>query len=290
VSRFHDVLHVGPCAELLREYADEHEARVVAALRGWRDRQPHRADAPPIEVPEDFIRHCLAHARERWLHALARVLLGIRDLGHGGALLLTSNNSAVDLSIKHGFAYHRLDAALVERGASYLMATALDLFGPRDNDGNLRADVVRDRDDARRRHDDAVSAERGATALVASLAGVDGLILAVRGLAVRGFGVEILSRVDPAKVCMASDEVGGSRLRVLDPREFGTRHRSMMRYCFGHAGALGFIVSHDGDVRSTTRVRDRLVVWPNVDLARDALSQFNVECVECSKLNPAFPG
>jgi hypothetical protein len=60
-----------------------------------------------------------------------------------------------------------------------------------------------------------------------------------------------------------------SKVTALDYNHFGTRHRSMMRYCAAVPGSVGFVVSQDGDVRAITRVRDDLVVWENVKLRLD---------------------
>jgi hypothetical protein len=39
-----------------------------------------------------------------------------------------------------------------------------------------------------------------------------------------------------------------------------------MRYCDENAGALGFIISQDGDIRATMKYRDRLVLWENINV------------------------
>ena len=40
----------------------------------------------------------------------------------------------------------------------------------------------------------------------------------------------------------------------------------MMRYCYEHEGALGFVISQDGDIRATMRIGDRLVLWENINV------------------------
>lgn len=39
-----------------------------------------------------------------------------------------------------------------------------------------------------------------------------------------------------------------------------------MRYCYENPGALGFVISQDGDIRAITRVADKLVLWENIDV------------------------
>ena len=40
----------------------------------------------------------------------------------------------------------------------------------------------------------------------------------------------------------------------------------MLRYCDEHEGALGFVISQDGDIRATMKYRGRLVLWENINV------------------------
>ena len=40
----------------------------------------------------------------------------------------------------------------------------------------------------------------------------------------------------------------------------------MMRYCWENPGSLGFVVSQDGDIRAMLRLKDRLVLWENIEV------------------------
>jgi hypothetical protein len=107
----------------------------------------------------------------------------------------------------------------------------------------------------------------GAIRFIASLASVDGVVLLDRSLSVRGFGVEL--RVDSplCRVFLAADAEGSAdRLREAELTHFGTRHRAMMRYCYETQGALGFVVSQDGEIQAMTRMGRRLVMWENIDV------------------------
>jgi hypothetical protein len=53
------------------------------------------------------------------------------------------------------------------------------------------------------------------------------------------FGVEITTEKDP-RVHRVIDEEG-AETEPLDPQTFGTRHRSMMRYCFANPNASGLL-------------------------------------------------
>lgn len=102
---------------------------------------------------------------------------------------------------------------------------------------------------------------------ISLLTRVDGLVLLNQNLEVRGFGVEITEAEEPSEIYTAGDALASDYfLRKVDYQQYGTRHRSMMRYCAKFPGSLGFVVSQDGDVRVMTKVGDRLVLWENIQL------------------------
>jgi len=102
---------------------------------------------------------------------------------------------------------------------------------------------------------------------ISLLSRVDGLVLLNPQLEVQGFGVEITVPEEPSAIYSAGDAWGTeSLLRRIDYQQYGTRHRSMMRYCSKYPGSVGFVVSQDGDVRVMTIVGGRLLVWENIQL------------------------
>jgi hypothetical protein len=184
--------------------------------------------------------------------------------------------------------YPRMEQALAERCASEVMALGYRHFGLETDDDEQVRLVLPKLEEAERRHADAARAEAGALQFIASLSGVDGLVLAVRGMSIRGFGVEILARQDPKTALLASD-ASGSTGEPIDPTRWDTRHRSMMRYCVRHQGSLGFVVSQDGDVRAMMGVGERFLVWPNIDLERSAMPPFEIPCEHCSSVGEIVP-
>ena len=77
--------------------------------------------------------------------------------------------------------------------------------------------------------------------------------------------MEIRSDIELDNVYIAGDSLATTDLlKPVVGENFGTRHRSMMRYCSKHEGSIGFVISQDGDVRIITKVNDKLVVWENV--------------------------
>jgi hypothetical protein len=94
---------------------------------------------------------------------------------------------------------------------------------------------------------------------------VDGLILLKHDLTLVGFGVEITSKTEPKHVS-SGENSAGTKGRPIDLNHYGTRHRSMMRYCSADHDSLGFVVSQDGDVRAITDVGGTIVMWDEVRL------------------------
>ena len=200
-----------------------------------------------------------------WLGALSRILLRARRYGHGGAVLLTPDAQLDELRIKHGFAYGRLrDALRTHARTSIEWAAASDDIHRRldDDADTIPTDLYLDEavTDAERR--DNRSELDGAIWAISLLTRVDGAVVLDSDLAVRGFGVEITSSEEPRSVVLALD-ARAERLEALPYTRWGTRHRSMMRYCWSKPGSVGFVLSQDGDVRAMTRRGDTLVVWEN---------------------------
>jgi hypothetical protein len=40
----------------------------------------------------------------------------------------------------------------------------------------------------------------------------------------------------------------------------------MMRYCFAHPKSVVFVVSQDGEIRVMMRVKNRLIMWENLQV------------------------
>ena len=211
-----------------------------------------------------------------WIGTLCRILISIQRYGHGGALLLT--RSKADLEIKYKIDYGRLPKALRNLAISRLRMREADneLFteylDKREDD--IPADLYLEATISQSDIDDYEDEITGSVRFISSLSCVDGLVLCTPDLAIRGFGVEIRTKREPLAVYMSSTpRIGTKSLRRIDPNHYGTRHRSMMRYCFAHPKSLGFVISQDAEIRAMTRVKGRLVMWENLKV----LSYFDTE-------------
>jgi hypothetical protein len=218
--------------------------------------------------------HWSSALADAWLTALRRLLLHIQLYKHGGAVLIAPESAAKDLNVKYQLEYTRLRACLERRGVFVIRkvqaSDALFRIAFEDGAQHLPTDLYFEESSA----DNALEESRGELDgilwFVSLLSRVDGLLLLSPDLDVRGFGVEIQTSAPPTKVVRAHEPRAlRSKVTTLDYNYFGTRHRSMMRYCASVPGSVGFVVSQDGDVRAMTRVRDDLVVWENVKLRLD---------------------
>jgi len=227
----------------------------------------------PEHIYEDRS-HWNASLMSYWITSLCRLLLRARSYHHGGAVLITPDTSLRGLNVKYSIQYHRLRSALEGRALATIQEThASDLIfeGFLDQDADeiptdLYLEETVNRDDL----DDSLSELDGAIWFISLLTRVDGLVLMNPNLEVQGFGVEITCNDEPAAVFLAGDErATKSRRRKVDYNHFGTRHRSMMRYCSQVDGSIGFVISQDGDVRVMTKVRNQLVMWENVRLQHE---------------------
>jgi hypothetical protein len=117
--------------------------------------------------------------------------------------------------------------------------------------------------------EDAEAELDGALWFISLLTRVDGAVLMTPNLEVMGFGVEIRADDTPSAVWAAGNASGApSRRRKADYYALGTRHRSMMRYCWTIPGSLGLVISQDGDVRAMLRLDDSLAMWEQIQLQR----------------------
>jgi len=209
-----------------------------------------------------------------WLTVLRRLLLRTQQYRHGGAILVTSETVDADLNIKHRIAYDRLRSGLHRNGVTTMRKThASDqIHNQYLNQGaeSIPAHLYLTEVVAGAEQDDSQSEINGAIWFVSLLSRVDGLVLLTPHLEVRGFGVEITEKDPPVRIARATDPTATVSGRLdLDYNYFGTRHRSMMRYCAKHPGSVGFVISQDGDVRVMTLVAETLVIWENVMLRLD---------------------
>lgn len=212
-----------------------------------------------------------SYALRDWVSIIRRVLLRAKALGHGGAFLITDFDYRDRLKIKYSVRYDRIPT-LFENWlrSEYIHAESEKLMfdGFEQYQGNIDAGDYFDNVFSEADADDAKKAIAGAVDFVASLSRVDGLVLMDTNLAVLGFGCEITAQGDENCTLFQADNSSPTKgnPRRLDPERYGTRHRSMFRYCSEDESSIGFVVSSDGPVRAISRSGKRVYFWDNIQL------------------------
>jgi hypothetical protein len=200
-----------------------------------------------------------------WISALCRILIGIRHYSHGGALLIS--DSITGLAPKYSLTYPRLAEAVTRAGILNVQNTAYsdaiqEDYLDTDLDSLPSSLYLREyvtRTDLKETEDEIT----GCIRFLSSLSRVDGLIWLNTDLSLKGFGVEITSKIEPESVFSAENS-DGTKNRKLDIKDYGTRHRSMIRHCALDPNSVGFVVSQDGEVRAITKVGSKVLLWDNV--------------------------
>lgn len=223
-----DVLRDGPVNEALEPGMSAHVRAVQLSVPDlvWRDRA-HWEDSTV----------------ENWISALCRLLLRIENYHHGGAVLVTPDDSFAGLNIKYELHYDRLRSAMERRAVSLVDQTYAqdEIFNLIDDPDRSEIPIALHLEEAIASDDleDSRSEIDGTTWFVSLLSRVDGLVLMTPTLEVRGFGVEIRVEKDPPIVFRSvTVRAPESRLRKMDPTHFGMRHRSMMRIARQSLAAL----------------------------------------------------
>jgi hypothetical protein len=203
-----------------------------------------------------------------WSNTVARLCIGLRRLGTGGALLITPKPLLKALDITYPFLYQRLSEGVIlkvldDEYLSFATRRELDAV----SSGMISTEIVQDVWNAEADAEDRESELSGAAKLVTSLAAVDGLVLLTPTLGVVGFGGKI--RSGPHNVTVYDGPAfsrHGTRATKIDLSRFGTRHTSMIRYCRMDPAAIGVVVSQDGYVRLIMTSGRSLTFWDRVKL------------------------
>lgn len=201
-----------------------------------------------------------------WLSYIKGLLLRIQRYRHGGAILITPDGEA-DLDVKYKISYKRLGTALLNMSIQAMSRAHVK----KDIDDNFISqglavppDLYTKAEELGEKVRASMSELIGVSWLVSLLTRVDGLVLMTPTLEIAGFGVVIKLAETAVEVALSSTVTPNVLTKPMNVQDLGTRHRSMMRYCMAHPGAVGLVVSQDGDVRVMTKVDARVIVWDNV--------------------------
>ncbi len=178
--------------------------------------------------------HWTRSLEDYWVATLCRLLLRTKSLTHGGAFLITPDDSLDGLRAKYQIRYDRLQRALINRGVFMIRSTYADdhIFDLIDHDADdIPIHLYRDKVVDESELSDIESEIDGSIWFISLLSRVDGLVLMNPDLCARGFGVEIRPTNSIEEVYRAPGPMpaSGSKSRVY-LEQFATRHRSMKRY------------------------------------------------------------
>lgn len=203
-----------------------------------------------------------------WLSSFCRILLRVQNFHHGGAILITPDSK--DLNLKYQINYRRLNLEMQSLCHAQIKNSAASnelMEIVQRHEESVPADRYLDENISDGDKEDCEKALASIIWFISLLTRVDGCVLLNPNLEVRAFGVEIITDERPKDVFISKTAKPSLRnLRRIDYNHFGTRHRSMMRYCAKFPNSVGFVISQDGDVRAITKVGDKLIMWDNVRL------------------------
>jgi len=252
VKRYLDVFTIGPISKMMRRNADELKENVRFFLSN--------------ENPDQSFREWESFLDGLWIQTFSRLLLKIQNYNHGGAILIADQFK--DIDIKYRIDYNRLSDAMSayakESIRNYLLENNIDAIlnsGKRTIDKKLYLMEANSLSAKK-----GISNEiKGSINFIASQSCVDGVVLFGRNMSAKGFGAVLRSKKMPRRIYVSSAATASQKSLIeTDPRHFGTRHRSMIAYCWNHPESLGFVISQDGDIRAFTRIEDRLIMWENI--------------------------
>ncbi|MDD2734319.1 MAG: hypothetical protein PHF56_10300 [Desulfuromonadaceae bacterium] len=211
--------------------------------------------------------------RSLWMSVIQRLLFRVKGLKYGGAILIVPDSNFEGLNTKYRMHYDRLNSAIKRYALSRyrLEVTRLYITAARQEEIHLLNKKLAAQNSACRESEKEVEA---AIWFVALLTRIDGLVLMNQKLEVIGFGVEITTAKEPLSVRKALTANAAKKARrTFNYTYFGTRHRSMMRYCDANPDSVGFVISQDSDVRAITKVDDDVCMWENFRLLPEITPQ-----------------
>ena len=261
IADYHDVLWEGPVHDRLRTNLDAN-LKDELTLSDGDDQLTHLS-----QVKEELL--------IRWKNSICRTLFNIQQYGHGGGLIIAPCSKENDVSrhdvvVKYNLVYDRLPRALFRLAKYHILKrqTAETIAEHCSSVGNtLPCDIYYESMQSQHELDRQKRELLGCVRFIASLSQVDGFVLMDPNLVVQGFGVETRSDSEIEEVEVAGNASADLQLsRSVSISHFGTRHRAMFRYCDAHEGALGFVISQDGDIRAIMKHQGRLILWENINV------------------------
>jgi hypothetical protein len=252
VKRYLDVLTIGPISKILRKNAEVLKTTLQEYINQVHPNESY-ADW------ENFLDNL-------WIQTFSRLLLKIQNYQHGGAILIA--NDSADLDVKYRVHYERLTLAMIAHAkASIDNDVAERTVTEHLNGGKRTVSKLLYVQESKSFYNRGGTADEisGAINFIASQTCVDGVVLFDRSLVTNGFGAVLRAKRMPRRIYISSTATATPKsLTPDDPKHYGTRHRSMIAYCWNHPGSLGLVISQDGDIRAFYKTDEKLIMWENI--------------------------
>ena len=252
VKRYLDVLTIGPISKMLKKNADF----LKVTMRNYlEEKHPSEQYADWEEFLDNL-----------WIQTFSRLLLKIQNYQHGGAILIAEDST--DLDIKYNIHYERLTLAMIAHAKASVDNFVLENTIEQDfREGKRSVSRQFYLRESTSFYDKKGTADeiKGAISFIASQSCVDGVVLFNKSMVSSGFGAVLRSKKMPGRIYISSTATATAKsLTPHDPKHYGTRHRSMIAYCWNHPSALGLVISQDGDIRAFSKIEDKLIMWENI--------------------------
>lgn len=204
-----------------------------------------------------------------WFNTIRRLILRIKNYRHGGAFVFSAP-PFTDINLKYQIEYKRLKKNFENRaGFSERYEEITEKIQQHINNGTLISKQLFNEYSSLFMVNEMNSKEMDACLeFISSLSRVDGTIAVDQDFIVRGFGGEIviMDNTQPNAFLCSEMIPNNSNSESIEIERYGTRHRSMIRYCATHKNSVGFVISQDGDVRAITSFNDNVYMWENLKL------------------------
>jgi hypothetical protein len=235
-----------------------------------------------LQIPPDFPVKLVAQPLAKWMGSISRILLNIRRYLHGGAILILPNPSPADLAVKYPIHYASLDMALLENAVCFFADSyCCEQIQQAAMKEQPDSETVRVPSRPHYIHQlleelnkKSLAEIAGCVGFIAALSCIDGLIVLDGDLVVHSFGTIITVEDKIDDFFIAGDSLATpSLLRKQDPKVYGPRHQSMMRFCSKYPDSLGYVISEDGYIRAMTKIDGHLVMWENIQPEAQTMHQ-----------------
>lgn len=252
IPRYLDVFTIGPVSKILKANAGHLKEELKEFLKS--------------EHPEEDFADWENFADGLWIQTLSRLLLRVQNYHHGGGILIT--NSEDDIDIKYKIHYDRLKIA-VRKYAKESINNYLAEWLIEDHLASGKRSIAKDWYLEQSRslfsREQIADEIKGCISFLASHTCVDGVLLFDADMVSKGFGAVLKAKKSPRRIYISPTSTATPKsLLPTDPLHFGTRHSSMISYCWNYPDSLGLVISQDGDIRAFHRIEDKLIMWENI--------------------------